>query len=36
MNALARFLPRLRLTLRYWHVLGYSWRIAWIKAGWMS
>jgi hypothetical protein len=28
-----RFLRRLRLALRYYHRLGFSWRLAWIRAG---
>jgi hypothetical protein len=28
------FALRMRRAWRYWRLLGYSWRLAWAKAGW--
>lgn len=32
LNAAARALRRVRLALRYYHRLGYTWHLAWVKA----
>lgn len=32
LTAVGRALRRLMLALRYYHRLGYTWRVAWVKA----